>query len=126
MDRVEAELRAFEVAPAGLVRPGAFRRAIHTMAAPAVNRRAGVHPHLDVEFLQLGPHESLPALRSDDADAIRTTDLDGLPSGPGACPRPVGKSATTATGAGGAEGRLGPHQHGAVDAGEDRQRVVPC
>ncbi|MFC7304037.1 LysR family transcriptional regulator [Streptomyces monticola] len=83
MDGVEAELRGFGEEPSGLVRLGAFQSAIHTMAVPAVTRLARQHPHLDIEVLQLEPHESVPALRVGDADiVITTTDFDELPLGP--------------------------------------------
>ncbi|MFE6776274.1 LysR family transcriptional regulator [Streptomyces sp. NPDC057702] len=83
MGTVEAELRGFGDEPAGLVRLGAFQSAIHTMAVPAVTRLARAYPHLDVELLQLEPHESMPALRGGDADLIiTTTDFDELPLGP--------------------------------------------
>ncbi|MGW7574940.1 LysR substrate-binding domain-containing protein [Streptomyces sp. NPDC054765] len=83
MDSAEAELRGFGEEPAGLVRLGAFQSAIHTMAVPAVSRLARRHPHLDVELLELEPHESLLALRGGDADIIiTTTDFDELPLGP--------------------------------------------
>lgn len=83
MDTVEAELRGFGEEPAGLVRLGAFQSAIHTMAVPAVTRLAGEHPHLEVELIQLEPHESMPALRGADADIIiTTTNFDELPLGP--------------------------------------------
>lgn len=83
MDGVEAELRGFGDEPAGLVRLGAFQSAIHSMAVPAVSRLAREYPHLDVELLQMEPHESLPALRGGDADVIiTTTDFDELPLGP--------------------------------------------
>ncbi|MFI0861905.1 LysR family transcriptional regulator [Streptomyces smyrnaeus] len=83
METVEAELRGFGEEPAGLVRLGAFQSAIHTMAVPAVTRLAREHPHLDVELLQLEPHESMPALRGGDVDIIiTTTDFDELPLGP--------------------------------------------
>ncbi|MEV6028699.1 LysR substrate-binding domain-containing protein [Streptomyces sp. NPDC052036] len=83
MDGVEAELRGFGEEPAGLVRLGAFQSAIHTMAVPTVSRLAREYPHLDVELLQLEPHESLPALRGGEADVIiTTTDFDELPLGP--------------------------------------------
>ncbi|MEU9336164.1 LysR substrate-binding domain-containing protein [Streptomyces sp. NPDC048290] len=83
MDSVETELRGFGAEPAGLVRLGAFQSAIHTVAVPAVTRLARTYPHLDVELLQLEPHESVPALRVGDADVIiTTTDVDDLPLGP--------------------------------------------
>ncbi|MFF4752102.1 LysR substrate-binding domain-containing protein [Streptomyces sp. NPDC002514] len=83
MDSVEAELRGFGEEPSGLVRLGAFQSAIHTLAVPAVSRLAQRHPHLDVELLELEPHESLLALRSGEADVvITTTDFDELPLGP--------------------------------------------
>ncbi|MGA4843750.1 LysR family transcriptional regulator [Streptomyces sp. G45] len=83
MENVEAELRGFGAEPAGLVRLASFQSAIHTIAVPAVTRLAREHPHLDVELLQLEPHESLPALRGGDADVIiTTTDFDELPLGP--------------------------------------------
>lgn len=83
MDAVEAELRGFGEEPAGLVRLGAFQSAIHTMAVPAATRLAREHPRLDVELLQLEPHESMPALRGGDADIIiTTTDFGELPLGP--------------------------------------------
>ncbi|MFE7312264.1 LysR family transcriptional regulator [Streptomyces sp. NPDC057555] len=83
MDGVEAELRGFGEEPSGLVRLGAFQSAIHTMAVPAVSWLAHRYPHLDVELLQLEPHESLLALRGGDADiVITTTDFGELPLGP--------------------------------------------
>lgn len=83
MDTVEAELRSLGEEPVGLVRLGSFQSAIHTMAVPAVTRLAHSHPHLDVELLELEPHESMPALRVGDADIIiTTTDFVELPLGP--------------------------------------------
>lgn len=83
MESAEAELRGFGAEPSGLVRLGAFQSAIHTMAVPAATRLAREYPHLDVEVLQLEPHESLPALRAGNADVIiTTTDFDELPLGP--------------------------------------------
>ncbi|MBB5841018.1 LysR family transcriptional regulator [Kribbella italica] len=89
MDAVEAELRSFGTEPAGLVRLGVFQSAIHTLAVPAVTRLARSHPQLEIEVLELEPHESLAALRGGDADLIVTTtdfveeplgsDLDLLP-----------------------------------------------
>ncbi|MGH3434416.1 MAG: LysR substrate-binding domain-containing protein, partial [Thermocrispum sp.] len=82
MDSVEAELRSLGDEPSGLVRLGAFQSAIHTIAVPAVSRLAERYPHLDVELLQLEPHESLPALRGGDADVIiTTTDFVEIPLG---------------------------------------------
>ncbi|MEV6621876.1 LysR family transcriptional regulator [Amycolatopsis sp. NPDC051106] len=83
MDTVEAELRTLGEEPVGQVRLGAFQSAIHTMAVPAVTRLAGAYPHLEVELLELEPHESIPALRGGDADVIiTTTDFVQLPLGP--------------------------------------------
>lgn len=83
MDTVEAELRGLGEEPAGLVRLGTFQSAIHTLAVPAVTQLAQAHPHLDVELLELEPHESIPALRVGDADVIvTTTDFVELPLGP--------------------------------------------
>ncbi|MBP2479397.1 DNA-binding transcriptional LysR family regulator [Crossiella equi] len=72
MDTVEAELRVLGGEPAGLVRLGAFQSAIHTLAVPAVTELARTHPHLDVQLLELEPHESVPALRVGDADLVIT------------------------------------------------------
>jgi DNA-binding transcriptional LysR family regulator len=83
MDTVEAELRSLRGEPVGLVRLGAFQSAIHTLAVPAVTRLASVFPHLDVELLELEPHESIPTLRSGNAEVIiTTTDFVELPLGP--------------------------------------------
>ncbi|WP_328611481.1 LysR family transcriptional regulator [Amycolatopsis sp. NBC_00345] len=83
MDTVEAELRSLGDEPVGRVRLGAFQSAVHTLAVPAVTRLAGVHPHIEVELLDLEPHESLPALRAGDADIIiTTTDFVEQPLGP--------------------------------------------
>ncbi|MCR6489706.1 LysR family transcriptional regulator [Amycolatopsis sp. OK19-0408] len=82
MDAVEAELRSLGEEPVGQVRLGAFQSAIHTMAVPAVTRLAGEYPHLEIELLELEPHESIPALRGGDADVIiTTTDFVELPLG---------------------------------------------
>jgi DNA-binding transcriptional LysR family regulator len=83
IDTVEAELRGLAEEPAGLVRLGAFQSAIHTLAVPAVIELARTHPQVDVELLELEPHESNPALRVGDADLIITTpDFVELPLGP--------------------------------------------
>jgi DNA-binding transcriptional LysR family regulator len=80
---VEAELRGLNDEPTGLVRVGAFQSALHTFAVPAVTVLARTHPHVDVELLELEPHESIPALRVGDADLIITTpDFVELPLGP--------------------------------------------
>lgn len=82
MQAVESELRDLGEEPVGLVRLGAFQSAVHTLAVPAVARLAGEFPHLDVELLELEPHESIPALRRGDTDIIiTTTDLVELPLG---------------------------------------------
>lgn len=83
MDTVEAELRSFGTEPAGLVRLGAFASAIHSLATPAVIRLARSYPHLEIQVLELEPHESLAALRSGDVDLIvTTTDFVEEPLGP--------------------------------------------
>jgi DNA-binding transcriptional LysR family regulator len=83
MDTVEAELRSLGEEPTGLVRLGAFQSAIHTFAVPAVTELARSHPHIEVELLELEPHESIPALRVGDADLIITTpDFVELPLSP--------------------------------------------
>lgn len=83
MDAVESELRGLGAEPAGLVRLGAFQSAIHSLAVPAVAQLARTHPQLDVELLELEPHESIPALRVGDADLIITTpDFVEVPLGP--------------------------------------------
>lgn len=83
MDAVEDELRSFGTEPAGLVRLGAFQSAIHALATPAVIRLARSYPHLEIQVLELEPHESLAALRSGDADLIvTTTDFVEEPLGP--------------------------------------------
>ncbi|MEU6826098.1 LysR family transcriptional regulator [Streptomyces atriruber] len=82
LDGVEAELRGFGQEPAGLVRLGTFQSAIHTMAVPAVRRLAQTQPQLQLEVVQLEPHESMPALRGGDVDLIiTTTDFGELPLG---------------------------------------------
>jgi len=79
MDTVEAELRGLREEPAGPVRLGAFQSAVHTLAVPAIAR----YPQLDVELLELEPHESIPALRGGGVDVIiTTTDFGELPRGP--------------------------------------------
>lgn len=83
IETVEAELRSLGEEPAGLVRLGAFQSAIHTFAVPAVTELARTHRHIDVELLELEPHESIPALRVGDADLIITTpDFVEQPLGP--------------------------------------------
>ncbi|WP_330250272.1 LysR family transcriptional regulator [Nocardia sp. NBC_00565] len=83
MDSVEAELRSLGDEPVGLVRLGAFQSAIHSLCVPAVTHLAQTHPHLDIELLELEPHQSMPALRVGDADIIiTTTDFVEHPLGP--------------------------------------------
>jgi DNA-binding transcriptional LysR family regulator len=83
MATVEAELRGLGQEPAGLVRLGAFQSAIHALAVPAVTRLAGSYPRLEVQVLELEPHESMPALRGGEVDVIvTTTDFAELPLGP--------------------------------------------
>lgn len=82
MAAVEAELRGLGEEPAGPVRLGAFQSAIPTLAAPAAAQLARTHPHLRVELLELEPHESIPALRTGDADLVITMpDMVGVPFG---------------------------------------------
>ncbi|MEU0131857.1 LysR family transcriptional regulator [Streptomyces sp. NPDC006289] len=79
MAEAEAELRALNGEPIGIVRLGAFQSAIFTLAVPAAERLAVTHPHLHLELTELEPHESGSALRSGEADAIvTTTDYTGL------------------------------------------------
>ncbi|MDX6247815.1 MAG: hypothetical protein QOF10_1175 [Kribbellaceae bacterium] len=83
MDAVEDELRTFGTEPAGQVRLGAFQSSIHTLVTPAVIRLARSYPHLEIQVLELEPHESLAALRGGDADLIiTTTDFVEEPLGP--------------------------------------------
>ncbi|MBM7052848.1 LysR substrate-binding domain-containing protein [Streptomyces durocortorensis] len=83
MDSVEAELLGFGVEPSGVVRLGAFQSAVHTMALPAARRLASRHPQLQVQLLELEPHQSVPALRAGEADlVITTTDFGEQPLGP--------------------------------------------
>ncbi|MEU6389132.1 LysR substrate-binding domain-containing protein [Streptomyces sp. NPDC046939] len=83
MDAVEAELRGFGEEPSGLVRLGAFQSVMHTMAVPAMTRLARTYPHLDVQLLELEPHDSVHALRAGDADlVITTTDFGEQQLGP--------------------------------------------
>ncbi|MEV0398834.1 LysR family transcriptional regulator [Actinoallomurus sp. NPDC050550] len=83
MTAVGAELRGLGEEPSGLVRLGVFQSAIHSLAVPAVTRLAEAYPHLDVELLELEPHESMPALRVGDVDVIiTTTDFVEQPLGP--------------------------------------------
>ncbi|MGO1052882.1 LysR substrate-binding domain-containing protein [Crossiella sp. CA198] len=83
MDTVEAELRVLGEEPTGLVRLGAFQSAIHSLAVPAATQLARSHPHLEVELLELEPHESIPALRVGEVDLIITTpDFVEVPLGP--------------------------------------------
>ncbi|MFQ6397217.1 LysR family transcriptional regulator [Nocardia sp. KC 131] len=83
MATVETELRSLGDEPFGLIRLGAFQSAIHSLCVPAVTRLAHTNPHLEVELLELEPHESMPALRVGDADIIiTTTDFVEQPLGP--------------------------------------------
>ncbi|MEV5703726.1 LysR substrate-binding domain-containing protein [Actinoallomurus sp. NPDC052274] len=83
MDAVEAELRGLGEEPAGSVRLGAFQSAIHGLAVPVVTRIARSHPHVDVELLEVEPHQSMQALRAGDADiVITTTDFVEVPLDP--------------------------------------------
>lgn len=79
MAEAEAELHALNDEPVGTVRLGVFQSAIYTLAVPAATRLATTHPHLNLELIDLEPHESGPALRSGEADVIvTTTDYVGL------------------------------------------------
>jgi DNA-binding transcriptional LysR family regulator len=83
MATVEAELRGLGEEPVGLVRLGAFQSAIHSLAVPAVTRLAEGFPHLEVELVELEPHESMAALRGGEMDVIiSTTDFVESPLGP--------------------------------------------
>ncbi|WP_225724702.1 MULTISPECIES: LysR family transcriptional regulator [unclassified Nocardia] len=83
MDTVEAELHSLRAEPVGVVRLGAFQSAIHALAVPAVTELAQTHPRLNIEIVELEPHESMPALRVGDADIIVTTpDFVEHPLGP--------------------------------------------
>ncbi|MCK1796183.1 LysR family transcriptional regulator [Streptomyces sp. XM4193] len=73
MAELEAELRAIDEEPVGTVRLGLFQSAVYPLAVPAVRRLAVTHPRLRVELLELEPHESAQALRSQEADVVVTT-----------------------------------------------------
>ncbi|HET6855925.1 MAG TPA: LysR family transcriptional regulator [Streptomyces sp.] len=91
MAAAEAELHALNEEPIGTVRLGVFQSAIYTLAVPAVTRLAATHPRLQVELIELEPHESGPALRSAEADVIvTTTDHGGLARGPDLDVTPLG------------------------------------
>jgi len=78
MDAVEAELRGLNDEPSGRIRLGAFQSSVHTLVVPAVQTL--VHPHLDVEIVELEPHASMPALLAGEVDVIiTTTDFVELP-----------------------------------------------
>jgi molybdenum-dependent DNA-binding transcriptional regulator ModE len=82
MDTVEAELRGLREEPAGLVRLGAFQSAIHSLAVPAVAR----YPQLDVELLELEPHESIPARSARPPGTGRALRVRRRAMGPRHCP----------------------------------------
>ncbi|OQO92208.1 LysR family transcriptional regulator [Saccharomonospora piscinae] len=73
MTETEAELRALNDEPIGIVRLGVFQSAIHPLAVPATTQLAHAEPHLQVELVEAEPHESGAALRTGELDVIVTT-----------------------------------------------------
>ena len=79
MAETEAELHALNDEPIGTVRLGVFQSAIYPLAIPVVHRLAASHPRLQLQLVELEPHESGQALRCGEVDVIvTTTDYGGL------------------------------------------------
>lgn len=73
MAQTEAELRALDSAPTGVVRVAAFQSAIHSLVMPAVRSLRETHPALEVHVDELEVHLSTPALLRGEVDVIVTS-----------------------------------------------------
>lgn len=79
MDAAEADVRALTTEPVGRVRVGAFSSAVRALGLPLLDRLRSEHPRIVVEFRELDPHDSTPALRRGDCDLIVTADVPDVP-----------------------------------------------
>ncbi len=103
-------------APSGTVRLAVFQSAVHALAVPTAEAVAVDHPAVEVQVLELEPHESMPALRRGDVDVIvTTTDLAGTELGPAVDLLPLGTDEVVA---------VLPPGHPAADA--DRLDLAAC
>jgi DNA-binding transcriptional LysR family regulator len=79
MSEAQAELRAVDNEPTGIVRVAAFQSAIHSLVVPAVTALRTEHPAVEVHVDEVEPDESSQVLLRGDADVIitATDSLDG-------------------------------------------------
>jgi DNA-binding transcriptional LysR family regulator len=73
MAQTEAELRALEAAPTGVVRVASFQSGIHSLVMPAIRKMSATHPGLEVQVDEMEVHLSTPALLRGEVDVIVTS-----------------------------------------------------
>jgi len=73
MTAAEAELKALDNEPTGIVRVASFQSAIHSLVVPTVAALRQEHPAVQVRIEEIEPNASSQALLRGDADVIITT-----------------------------------------------------
>ena len=79
MSEAQAELKAVDNEPTGVVRVAAFQSAIHSLVVPTIAALRLEHPGVEVHVVEVEPDESSQFLLRGDADVIITANdnLDG-------------------------------------------------
>jgi DNA-binding transcriptional LysR family regulator len=81
MDAIEAELAELAHEPVGHLRVASFASALTSLVFPATVALSRSHPRLELELLELEPHESVEAVRRGDCEVAVTFDQeDGGPA----------------------------------------------
>ena len=73
MSEAQAELKALDNEPTGVVRVAAFQSAVHSLVVPTVAELRQEHPGIEVHVVEVEPNESSRALLRGDADVIITS-----------------------------------------------------
>ncbi|MGK9146022.1 LysR family transcriptional regulator [Plantibacter flavus] len=76
MDAIEVELAEVESEPSGRLRIAGFTSVIAPVLIPAARALAIAHPRLDVELIELEPHESTTAVQRGTCDVVVTVDQE--------------------------------------------------
>jgi len=79
MDAIEGELEDLRSKPVGRLRVASFASGVTLVLVEAAKYLAEAHPRLELEMLELEPHESVPALLAGACDIAVTIDTGEAP-----------------------------------------------
>ncbi|ONK11917.1 LysR family transcriptional regulator [Streptomyces sp. MP131-18] len=83
LDAIEGELAELRSEPVGRLRVSSFASGVLPLLVAAATSLARTHPRLDLELLEVEPHESIPALLAGSCDIAVTVDTGDDPPVPG-------------------------------------------